>query len=161
MVLEADRDDASTMADLRRAPAGPELTCLLVDDNKPVLDALESLLQGEGVRVLGSARNGLDALLLLERMPATAIVLDVRLPDLSGLEVARRAAEIVRQKTPIIFYTSYAEPRLVADALDVGARGVVLKDAPPANLLDAIAAVARGDTYIDPRLRRPRTERLR
>jgi two-component system response regulator DesR len=85
------------------------------------------------------------------------ILLDVRMPDLNGLEVARRAAEILRKKISIVFYTSYADSTFVREALDAGARGVVLKDAPPSNLLDALAEVAEGGVYIDPRLR-PRLE---
>jgi two-component system response regulator DesR len=131
----------------------PVVTCLVADDNEPVLNAIAALLVDEGVAVAGLARTGLEALRLLQQRPATAIVLDVNLPDLNGLEVARRAAEIMRKKTPIIFYTSYVHPQFVVQALDVGARGVVLKDAPPSNLLDAIAAVAAGGTFIDARLR--------
>ncbi len=136
------------------------LTCVLADDNGPILEAMESLLRNEGVHVLGSARSGVEALRLLERCDPTAIVLDVRLPDLGGIEVARRAGEIARRKPAVILYTSYADGALVASALDVGVRAVVLKDAPPANLLEAIAVVAGGGIYIDSRLRMGPTSRL-
>ena|SRR5437870_3178564 len=68
--------------------------------------------------------------------------------------VARLAAETATQ-TAAIFYTSMADERLVREALAVDARGVGLKSASAANLLDAIRAVPRGETYIDPRLRSP------
>jgi two-component system response regulator DesR len=127
--------------------------CLLADDSEPVRSALASLLGEEGIEVVGQAATGLEALVLLEELPATVILLDVRMPDLSGLDVARRAAEILRKKISIVFYTSYADPGFVRDALDAGARGIVLKDAPPSNLLDALAEVAAGGVYLDPRLR--------
>jgi DNA-binding NarL/FixJ family response regulator len=130
-----------------------DLECLLVDDNETVLQALASLLRSEGFEVTGQARTGVEALQLLNAVPATAIILDVNLPDLSGLEVARRAVEVARKQMPVIFYTSYADQNFVAAALDAGARGIVLKDAPPVNLLDAISAVVQGGIYIDPRLR--------
>jgi DNA-binding NarL/FixJ family response regulator len=127
--------------------------CLLADDSEPVRSALKSLLREESIEVVGEASTGLEALIMLEELPATVILLDVRLPDLNGLDVARRAAEILRKKISIVFYTSYADSGFVRDALDAGARGVVLKDAPPANLLDALDEVAAGGVYFDPRLR--------
>jgi DNA-binding NarL/FixJ family response regulator len=152
MGAPAAHDDVKSMASASRFTNGQPLEYLLADDNSPVLDAMACLLRGEGMDVIGTARTGMEALGLLAARPATALVLDVRLPDLSGLEVARRAAEIARKQMPIIFYTSYADRQFVRDALDIGARAVVLKDAPPENLLTAIAAVVAGGIYVDPRL---------
>jgi DNA-binding NarL/FixJ family response regulator len=130
-----------------------ELTCVLADDHERLLDASEGLLLSEGVRVLGKARTGVGVLQLLEKQPVTAVVVDFRLPDLDGLEVARRVAEIARRKTAVIIYTSYADEHIVSDALDAGARAVVLKDGSPENLLAALDAVAAGEIYVDPQLR--------
>jgi DNA-binding NarL/FixJ family response regulator len=127
--------------------------CLLADDSEPVRSALRSLLNDEGIEVVGEASTGLEALVMLEELPATVVLLDVRMPDLNGLEVARRAAEILRKKISVVFYTSYADSAFVRDALDVGARGVVLKDGIPSNLLEALNEVAGGAVYLDPRLR--------
>jgi DNA-binding NarL/FixJ family response regulator len=142
------------MATYRGNMSANPMTCLLADDSGLVLDALDSYLRSEGIGVVGRARTGVQALNLLERLPATAIVLDLRLPDLNGIEVARRAVEIIRRKTAIVLYTSFADPTDVADALEVGARGVVVKDGSPSNLLDALSAVAAGRIYLDPLLRR-------
>ena len=135
-------------------PNEAQLKCVLADDNEAVLLALEGLLRVEGINVLGAANTGVAALALLRRHLANALVLDARLPDISGLEVARRAVELARKHPAIVFYTSYADSAFVADALEAGARAVVLKDAPPENLLDALAHVERGEVYIDPRIRR-------
>ncbi len=138
--------------------ARPEITCLIANDNEPVLDALGALLRVEGIEVVGLARTGVEALRLLSQRPASVIVLDQRLPDLNGLDVARRAAEIIRKRTAIIIYTGYADRATVSEALDAGARGVVLKDATPENLLHAMSVVSAGQIYLDPRLRLGRRE---
>jgi DNA-binding NarL/FixJ family response regulator len=128
------------------------VSCLLADDNGPGLAALEAVLEREGIEVVGAARTGFELLQLLDRLPTTAIVLDRRLPDLTGLEVARRAAEILRRKTAIV-YMSSDDSRLVGPALDAGARAVVVKSESASNLLDALSAVAEGQVYVDPQLR--------
>jgi DNA-binding NarL/FixJ family response regulator len=144
------------MAESRPGSATSKLRCLLVEDNQPLLHATESLLRDDGHDIVGLAQTGGEALRLLEEQPTTVIVLDLRLPDLSGLEVARRAAEIVRRKTVVVVHTSYADARLVDQALEAGARGVVLKDGSPAALLAAISTAAAGGVYVDPALRRGR-----
>ncbi len=141
------------MADLRTGGQPRALACVLADDHEQLLDACEGLLLSEGVRVLGKARTGEGALQILEEQPITAVVVDLRLPDLNGLEVARRVSEIARRKTAVIIYTSYADDRMVGEALDAGARAVVLKDGSSDNLLTAMAAVAAGEIFVDPQLR--------
>lgn len=130
-----------------------EVACVLADDHEQLLDASESLLLDEGVRVLGKARTGFGVLQLLEQQPVTAVVVDLRLPDLDGVELARRVAEIARRKTAVIIYTSYADEQMVRDALDAGARAVVLKNGSPDNLLAALDSVAAGESYVDPQIR--------
>lgn len=142
------------MADPRTGWQRQALACVLADDHDQLLDACESLLLSEGVRVLGKARTGEGALQILEEQPITAVVVDLRLPDLDGLEVARRVSEIARRKTAVIIYTSYADDKMVGEALDAGARAVVLKDGSCDNLLTAMAAVAAGEIYVDPQLQR-------
>jgi DNA-binding NarL/FixJ family response regulator len=135
-----------------------ELACVLADDNEQLLVAAEGLLLREGIPILAKATTGAGVLQLLEQQPITTVVADLRLPDLDGLEVARRVAEIARRKTAVIIYTSYADEKMVAEALDAGARAIVLKDGSPGNLLAALAAVASGVVYIDPQLRCDGTE---
>lgn len=142
------------MADLRTGRQPQALACVLADDHDQLLDACEDLLLSEGVRVLGKARTGEGALQILEEQPITAVVVDLRLPDLNGLEVARRVSEIARRKTAVIIYTSYADDKMVGEALDAGAQAVVLKNGSPDNLMAAMAAVAAGEIFVDPQLRR-------
>ena len=146
------------MADLRTGRQQQALACVLADDHDQLLAACESLLLSEGIRVLGTATTGEDALQILEEQPMTAVVVDLRLPGLNGLEVARRVSEIARRKTAVIIYTSYADDKMVGEALDAGARAVVLKDGSGDNLLTAMAAVAAGEIFIDPQFGREVTE---
>ncbi len=153
IAAEGKADDAKSMADLRTGRQRQALACVLADDHDELLAACESLLENEGVRVLGKAKTGEGALQILEEQPMTAVVVDLRLPDLNGLEVARRVSEIARRKTAVIIYTSYADDKMVGEALDAGARAVVLKDGSCDNLLTAMAAVAAGEIFVDPQLR--------
>ena len=141
------------MAGSAAPPAARTLSCVLVDDNESVLSALETLLRSEGIDVVGTAGTGSEALRILEQRRPSALVVDVRLPDLDGIEVARLASRLARSRPAVIVYTSYADKALVRSALEAGARAVVLKDAPPLNLLEALRVVAAGGIYIDPQLR--------
>jgi DNA-binding NarL/FixJ family response regulator len=148
------------MTVVRRPDGSPglALACLLADGDEHVLAALGSYLSAEGVNVLGSARSGVDVLSLLLELPSVAVVADLHLHDLSGLDVVRGAAEIMRQKTPVILYTDDASPRRVREALDAGARAVLMKGGDPQALLVALTAVSAGTVYVDPRLERSRGE---
>jgi two-component system response regulator DesR len=71
------------------------------------------------------------------------------MPRLSGIELARRSLR-VSPDTALVFYTGYGDRALVTEALDVGVRGVVLKEAPLADVIRAVELVGRGGTYVDP-----------
>jgi DNA-binding NarL/FixJ family response regulator len=142
--------DAETMTEVAKR----EMRCVLVDDSEQVLEALATLLVEEAIEIVGRAQTGVEALRVLEALPTTAVVLDLRLPDMDGIEVARRATEILRRKTAVILHTTWADAQQVRDSLDAGVRAVVVKDASPENLLHAIAETAAGRIYLDPRLSR-------
>jgi DNA-binding NarL/FixJ family response regulator len=131
--------------------AAPRITCLLVDDHPAILKALSAILRDDGIDVIGRAERGQEALAVMEtRRPAVALV-DLRLPDLGGIDVVRAAATSAPD-TACLIYTGYADEGQTREALDAGARGVVSKEAPLPDIARAIATVAAGDVYIDPRL---------
>jgi DNA-binding NarL/FixJ family response regulator len=136
-----------------RKPGEPRVSCIVVDDNPAMLGAITALLESDGVDVVATEQTGLGALEALDALPVTVVVLDLRLPDISGLDVARRVGEIARRKTAVVLYTSYEGSDLVPAALDAGASGVVVKTSSPTGLLDAIGEVSRGRVYVDPALR--------
>jgi two-component system response regulator DesR len=131
--------------------AAVRVTCLLVDDHPAILKALVAILSDDGIDVIGRAERGIEGLAIMEaRRPDVALV-DLRLPDLSGIEVVRVAA-VSAPETACLLYTGYAEWAQAREALDAGARGVVSKEAPLADVARAICAVAAGGSYLDPRL---------
>jgi DNA-binding NarL/FixJ family response regulator len=125
------------------------ITCVVADDHPAMLTAVAEILGRSGFAVVGRARDGGEALALIEsEKPAVAIV-DVRMPRLSGIEVASQAA-VTSPETAIVFYTAFGDRALLSEALDVGARGFVLKEAPLADLVRAAERVAAGEAYVDP-----------
>jgi len=125
-----------------------QIRCLVADDHPAILKAVCDYLTGEGVEIVASARDGREALAKLGSMQPTVAIVDVHMPELSGIEVAREAARS-SLRTAIVLYTGFNEQSRLAEAVDVGVRGFVLKDSPLADLLRAIETVADGGTYVD------------
>lgn len=125
------------------------ISCLIADDHPAMVTAVSEAMAQEGYSVIGTARDGDEALAKIEaRQPQVAIV-DVRMPRLGGIELARRV-QTAAPETAVILYTAYGDRALLTEALDAGARGFVLKEAPLVELLRAVDLVAGGGTYVDP-----------
>ena len=107
------------------------------------------MLQQNGIDVVGRAHDGAEALAKLEVTKPRVALLDLRMPSLSGIEVARRIARS-SPETAVILYTAFGDRALLTEALDAGARGFVLKEAPLAEVVRAVELVAGGKTYVDP-----------
>jgi DNA-binding NarL/FixJ family response regulator len=125
------------------------LTCVVADDHPAMLTAVADILGRNGFEIVGRARDGAEAVSLIESTKPDVALVDVRMPRLSGIEVAARAAQ-VSPATAIVFYTAFGDRALLSEALDVGARGFVLKEAPLADLVRAVERVAAGEAYVDP-----------
>lgn len=130
----------------------PAIRCVVADDHPAVLDAVLRFLDLEhDIEVVGGCRDGSHAHdVILQNHPDVA-VLDIRMPGLSGIEIARKLSE-TSASTQVILYTAEAERALVLEALDVGVRGFLLKEAPLDDLVRALRIVAAGRSYIDPAL---------
>src|SRR4051794_4654228 len=130
-------------------PPSRQITCLVADDHPATIQAVADVLTERGVEIVGRAKDGEEALeQIKERKPTIALV-DLRMPRISGIEVARRARR-VSPDTSIILYTAFGERALLTEALDAGARGFVLKEAPLGDLVRAVETVAGGGVYVDP-----------
>ena len=125
------------------------IRCLIADDHPAMVEAVGEVLAEHGLQIVGRARDGEDALAaMVELKPAVAVV-DVRMPRISGIEVARRAQREAPD-THVILYTAYGDRALITEAIDAGVRGFVLKEAPLVDLVRAVEIVAEGGTYVDP-----------
>jgi DNA-binding NarL/FixJ family response regulator len=123
---------------------------LICDDHELFRDGIKAILRGEpGFEVVDEARNGREAVekALLHR--PDAVLMDMEMPELNGLEATRR----IRQSDPriqVLILPRYAEEELVARCMQAGAAGYVLKDVPASQLVYAIQAVSRGGRYMSP-----------
>ncbi len=121
---------------------------LLADDHDLVRAGFRSLLQSfGGIEVVAEADNGLEALRLIEIHRPHIAVMDIMMPGLNGLEATARIAKDF-PKTRVIILTMNAAEQYVLKAMRVGAAGYLLKDGNPAELKQAIQAVAHGETFL-------------
>jgi two-component system, NarL family, response regulator NreC len=133
---------------------------LLADDHEMVREALAALLAKDGFVIAGQAADGREAVRMAAAQPPDVVVLDLIMPEMNGLDAARG---ILRHDPAmkIILATQYADRAYVLEALAVGVRGYVLKSQAPLDLLQAVREVARGATYISPRVSEMVVEAIR
>src|SRR5262245_38999082 len=127
---------------------------LVADDQSMVRAGFRMLLSGEEeIEVVAEASNGLEAVDKAARFDPTVILMDIRMPELDGLEATRRilaADETAR----ILILTTFDLDEYVYEALKAGASGFVLKDDPPEQLIAAIRTVADGEALLSPSVTR-------
>ena len=131
------------------------ISTVLADDHPILRKGLRALLEGEdSCRVVGEASDGLTAIELIARLQPEVAIIDVQLPDLNGLEVARRAHDQAPQ-TKVIMLSMYPDEPYVLEALRHGAVGYVLKGATTTDLIQAVHAAVQGRRFLST----PLTER--
>jgi DNA-binding NarL/FixJ family response regulator len=123
---------------------------LIADDQSMVRAGFRLLLAGEdGIDVVAEARNGLEAVHAAARFDPTVILMDIRMPELDGLEATRRI--LARDEhARVLILTTFDLDEYVYEALRAGASGFVLKDDPPEQLIAAVRTVAAGDALLSP-----------
>jgi DNA-binding NarL/FixJ family response regulator len=99
--------------------------------------------------VVARARNGDEAIAEIEQKRPQVALVDLMMPGRSGIEVARRVGRSAPE-TAVILYTGHGEREQLTEALDAGARGFLLKEAPLEDLVRAVETVSRGGVYVDP-----------
>lgn len=120
----------------------------IVDDHYMVIEGIRSLLQNEkNIEWLGHASNAASCLAFLQQQQPDVILMDINLPDVSGIELCKE----VRQKYPAVFViglSTFNQQSFIQKMMENGASGYVLKNATQEELMDAIAAVAAGKTFL-------------
>ncbi|WP_417436385.1 response regulator [Idiomarina abyssalis] len=132
------------------------INVLLVDDQTLVREGLSSLLSlSDNVTVVAQASSGREAVRLTTESEPDVILMDIRMPDLNGIE----AVELLREKgsrTPVLMLTTFDDHESIMRAIQAGAEGYLLKDVSLEVLVDAIEALADGKTWLQPAI----TERI-
>ena len=145
-------DDARTEGRLRM---------LVVDDHEVVRQGLVALLdRREGFEVVAQAGTVAEAIAAAERFEPDLVIMDVRLPDGSGIEACREI-RATRPATRVVMLTSYPDEEAVLSAIIAGASGYLLKQVRARDLVAALEAVGRGESLLDPAVTGKVLERMR
>ncbi len=136
-------------------------TVLVVDDHEVVREGLITLLErNRSFRVVGQAGTAAEAVAVARDRGPDLVVMDVRLPDGSGIEATREIRD-ARPETKVVMLTSYPDEEAVFASLVAGASGYLLKQVRGRDLLEALAAVGRGKSLLDPTVTRTVLDRVR
>ncbi len=126
------------------------LRVIICDDQAIIRDGLEMLLKLErDIQVVGLAQDGAEAVEMASNTPADLILMDLKMPGMTGVEATRR----IRAQNPtikILVLTTYDDDEWVFDAIRAGASGYLLKDTPREKVIEAIRGTATGKSYVDP-----------
>jgi DNA-binding NarL/FixJ family response regulator len=128
---------------------------LIVDDQSLVRAGFRMILDAEtDVDVIGEAADGREAVEAVTRVSPDVILMDIRMPNLDGLEATRRIIDSTPDGPRVLMLTTFDLDEYVYEALRAGASGFLLKDTPPEQLVDAIHVVARGEALLSPAITR-------
>jgi DNA-binding NarL/FixJ family response regulator len=149
------------MLDDRHQPVGPilnataekRITIIVAGDHPLFRKGLADLLRDdEALELLAEAEDGQAAIQAINELKPQVAVLDIEMPGLSGIEIARELHLAENKDTSLILVTAYKEPEMFDEALDNGVKGYVLKENAIVDILNGIRAVAKGEDYISPSL---------
>ena len=127
------------------------MTRVLVTDDHPVVRAgLRALLEASGLDVVGEASSGAEAVELVSCMPIDVVLMDLQLS--AGIDGVEATRQVLEQPNPpaVLILTTYDTDADILRAVEAGASGYLLKDAPPESLVDAVHRAARGETVLAP-----------
>jgi DNA-binding NarL/FixJ family response regulator len=127
------------------------ISCVVADDHPAVVESVARFLRESGIDVVGTALTGEEAVRLVAQLRPRVAVVDLRMPDVVGINVALRVAE-ASPETAVLIFTGQPDQQHMADILDSGLGGMIVKDAPLSELVRAVGMVASGLAYVDPTL---------
>jgi len=125
---------------------------LIVDDHALIRDGLKKILSVEpGIKVVGEAANGQEAVAFVKREPVDVVLLDVSMPVMNGIEACREIKK-ARPAAAVVALTIHDQEEYLFEMIRAGVSGYVLKDISSGRLVETIYAVARGESFIPPRM---------
>jgi DNA-binding NarL/FixJ family response regulator len=143
--------DAARRASRSERETGEAIRILIADDQALVRAGFKMILEAEqDLEVVGEASDGGEALEEVRRLRPDIVLMDVRMPDLDGIEATRQLMSDPATSTKVVMLTTFDMDEYVYEALQAGASGFLLKDVPPEQLVDGIRAVASGDALLAP-----------
>jgi len=125
---------------------------VLADDHAIVRSGLKAVLSAApDIHVIGEASNGKEAIALAERLRPDIVVMDLTMGEMDGIQATKTIAGDAKENAPrVLVLTMHAEEEYLVPLLEAGASGYLLKSAADRELVDAVRAVAHGDTYVQP-----------
>jgi len=127
-----------------------KIKTFLAEDHTIVRKAIRSLLEGHtGIEVVGEANNGMETVSQCAELKPDVVLMDISMPDMSGVEATRQILKH-NPDAKVVVLSVHKEQQYIFPVLKAGARGYVLKDDMVEDLLSAIKAVARGDSFFSP-----------
>ncbi|MFJ2649944.1 response regulator [Streptomyces sp. NPDC087420] len=131
----------------------PPIRVLIADDQVMVRQGFTVLLNAEdGIEVVGQAVDGLDALAKVAELAPDVVLMDIRMPELGGIEATRRLTAPAGSAVKVLVLTTFDLDEYVYEALRAGASGFLLKDASAEELAQAVRVVAAGDALLAPNI---------
>jgi DNA-binding NarL/FixJ family response regulator len=129
---------------------GGPIRLLIVDDHPVVRDGLRGVFTGDpDFEVVGEAGDGAEAVAMAERVPTDVVLMDLRMPRMGGVEAIARL-RAAAPSTRVLVLTTFDTDRDVLPAIEAGATGYLLKDAPRDELVRAVRAASRGESVLSP-----------
>jgi DNA-binding NarL/FixJ family response regulator len=130
------------------------ISILLVDDHTIVRQGLAKVLEAEpGFRVVGEARDGREAISQVEQIKPDVVIMDIAMPLLNGVEATRQIKK-AHPRTKVIILSMHSHNRFISELFSLGASGYLIKDSSGTDVVNAINAAVRGDTYLSPSISR-------
>lgn len=129
----------------------PNLRVLIIDDHTLFRDGLQGLLERHNIDVVGSLGDGLEGIRLAQELKPDIILLDMRMPIISGLDVLKQLQQN-NFESPIAMLTTSNDERDLVEALRNGAKGYLLKDMEPDDVVAALREIVNGETVVAPNL---------
>jgi DNA-binding NarL/FixJ family response regulator len=122
-----------------------DIRVLIVDDHPVVRTGIRNMLDpAVGISVVGEASTGSEALQMIESLQPQVVLLDMKLPDMSGIEVIKQIYE-TKSKSRVLGLSSYDDREFISQLLNYGASGYLLKEEVPEYIIDAVRGVAHGE----------------